>query len=88
MTQKEKSLTMRIYCKIANQKFSWKDDHAPEILKSDMIIYKLNIHDFSMDLVSGRKECGTFKAVMRKIKYLKELGITSLLLCRYMNSKK
>ena len=20
-----------IYCKIANQKFSWKDDHAPEI---------------------------------------------------------
>ena len=32
-----------------------------------------------MDLVSGRKECGTFKAVMRKIKYLKELGITSLL---------
>ncbi len=68
-----------IYCKIANQKFSWKDDHAPEILKSDMIIYKLNIRSFSMDLVSGRKECGTFKAVMRKIKYLKELGITSLL---------
>lgn len=58
--------------------FNWNGDRFPEIRREDMVMYKLNVRSFTMDGgVLGKKK-GTFAAVMDKIPYLKDLGVTSL----------
>ncbi len=67
-----------LYCGKEKQKFDWENDRFPEVPKSEMVMYKLHVRGFSMDgKVRGRKK-GTFAAVMDKIPYLKELGITTV----------
>ncbi len=63
---------------VDNDSFDWSDDVAPEILKQDMIMYKLHVRGFSMGNVSNKKYSGTFEGVRSRINYLKKLGITSI----------
>ncbi len=58
--------------------FRWGEDNCPEIPKSQMIMYKLHVRGFSMGNKTAGKTRGTFGAVMNKIPYLKDLGITTL----------
>lgn len=58
--------------------FDWKDDRFPEIPREDMVMYKLNVRSFTMDGGALGRKRGTFAAVMDKIPYLKDLGVTSL----------
>lgn len=58
--------------------FDWKDDENPEILKKDMIMYKLHIRGFTMDGGCKGDVKGTFAGVGEKISYLRELGVTSI----------
>ncbi|MFP3154116.1 glycogen operon protein GlgX [Lachnospiraceae bacterium ZAX-1] len=58
--------------------FNWKNDKLPRIRKQDMVMYKLHIRGFTMDIGRGGKTDGTVEAVIKKIPYLKELGITTL----------
>lgn len=58
--------------------FAWGADRNPEIMKSDMIMYKLHVRGFTMGLKTAGKVKGTFKAVRNKIPYLKDLGITTV----------
>lgn len=58
--------------------FSWRSEPSVEILRKDMVIYKLHVRGFTMGLpesVSGR---GTFRALEKKLSYMKSLGITSV----------
>ena len=58
--------------------FDWKGDRCPEIPGADMVLYKLHVRGFTKDGgVTGKKK-GTFAAVMEKIPYLKELGVTTV----------
>ena len=58
--------------------FDWKNDHCPEIAGTDMVLYKLHVRGFTKDGgVSGRTK-GTYAAIVEKIPYLKELGITTV----------
>jgi glycogen operon protein len=59
-------------------RFSWRDDQLPHIPKEDMVIYKLHVRGFSMDMPGESKDKGTIRCLDRKIRYLKELGITTL----------
>ena len=56
--------------------FDWSEDVSVEIPANEMVMYKLHVRGFSMD-GRGRNK-GTFAAVMDRLSYLKELGITTL----------
>ena len=58
--------------------FAWGNDRQPEIAKSQMAMYKLHVRGFSMGNKTAGKSKGTFQAVINKIPYLKELGITTV----------
>jgi len=60
--------------------FDWKDDKNPGIPYEDTVLYGLNVRSFTMHKSSGVKNKGTFEGITEKIKYLKELGVTSLVL--------
>jgi len=62
----------------AQEEFAWGEDKFPEILKSQMIMYKLHVRGFSMGMKASEKTKGTFVAVKNKIPYLKDLGITTV----------
>lgn len=66
-----------IFDAFAEEEFDWGKDMAPEIDRSDMVMYKLHVRGFTMD--SGTKSVpGTFRALMNRISYLKKLGVTTL----------
>ena len=58
--------------------FAWGVDKNPEIAKSDMIMYKLHVRNFTMGLKTAGKAKGTFQALKNKIAYLKDLGVTTV----------
>lgn len=69
-----------VFCGICDADFAWKNDKAPEIDRADMIMYKLHVRGFSMDLASVKKNAGSFLGVADRIPYIKKMGFTSLLL--------
>jgi len=73
-----KETNYAVYCGREKQGFRWEEDVFPEVPRSEMVMYKLHVRGFSMDSgIKGRKK-GTFAAVMDKIPYLKELGVTTV----------
>lgn len=58
--------------------FSWQGDRHPSIPYSETVIYKLHVRGFSMTANVAHK--GTYLGVAEKAEYLKELGITAVLL--------
>lgn len=67
-----------VYCGYEPQQFDWRGDRQPEVKRRDMVLYKLHVRGFSMDAGIRGREKGTFSAVMKKIPYLKSLGITTV----------
>lgn len=66
-----------VYDAFAEEEFDWGRDCAPEIDRSEMVMYKLHVRGFTMD--SGTKSVpGTFRALVNRIPYLKKLGITTV----------
>lgn len=59
--------------------FHWKEDKNPRISKQDMVLYKLHARGFSMGMKAADSRKGTFEAVERKLDYLEQLGVTTLL---------
>ncbi len=59
---------------IVEGKYDWGDEKAPGIRDSELVIYELNVHNFSY---GGSNESlkGKFDAVLAKIPYLKDLGV-------------
>lgn len=65
----------------AFQAFDWKEDMPLEIPYKDLIIYKMHVRGFTKHASSKTgKVAGTFRGVVEKIPYLKELGINAVLL--------
>ena len=58
--------------------FDWSDDVNPQIPYEDSLIYLLHVRGFTKHASSKVKAKGTFKGVIEKIPYLKELGVTTL----------
>lgn len=61
-----------------NNTFAWGEDKNPEIAKSDMVMYKIHVRNYTMGLKTAGKTKGTFQAVKNKIPYLKDLGVTTV----------
>lgn len=58
----------------------WDKDRALEHDYADTVIYKLHVRGFTRNASSGidAKERGTFRGIIKKIPYMKELGITAI----------
>ncbi|RZW27188.1 MAG: glycogen-debranching protein [Desulfobulbaceae bacterium] len=58
--------------------FDWQGDRPLQTPASETIIYELHVRGFTRHPSSGVSAPGTFSAVVDKIDYLKELGITAV----------
>ena len=58
--------------------FDWGEDKRLQIPYEDCVIYKAHVRGFTKHPSSHVRDRGTFRAVMEKIPYMKELGVTTL----------
>lgn len=58
--------------------FDWEDDKSPEIPFHETIIYRCHVRGMSCHSSSRGRNKGTFRALMEKIPYIKELGATTV----------
>lgn len=65
-------------CPVWEDKFDWEGDAPLNIPYEECVIYKAHVRGLTKHTSSKVREKGTFKAVIEKIPYLKELGITTL----------
>lgn len=67
-------------CMVEGASYDWEDDRALCYPYEDVILYSLHVRGFTKHRSSGVQHRGTYTGVTEKIPYLKELGVTSLLL--------
>lgn len=65
---------------LAHHEFDWQKDEGLMIPVEDSIFYGINVRGFTMHKSSGVKNKGTFEGLIEKIPYLKELGVTGVVL--------
>ena len=75
--KKRAASDFKIYSGIAHLEKSWKDTDI-YIEPTDMVIYKLHMRGFTAGMGMSAARVGSYKGVLSKLSYLKELGITSI----------
>ena len=58
--------------------FNWHGDRPPKHPWSKMVIYETHVRGFTIHTSSGVEHPGTYRGLMDKIPYLKELGVTAV----------
>ena len=61
-----------------NSTFDWGDDTPLHIPMKDLIIYEMHVRGFTRDPSSKIQHPGTYKGIIEKIPYLKDLGVNAL----------
>ncbi len=64
--------------RIIRDDFDWENDQYPDIPLKDLIIYEAHVRSMTMHPSACSETPGTFKGLMEKIPYLKELGINCI----------
>ena len=65
-------------CLLDHEYYDWEGDRPPGIPMRDTIIYELHLRGFTRHPSSGAAHPGTFRGLIEKIDYLKELGVTAV----------
>ncbi len=65
-------------CMINAHDFDWQDDRPLKTPLTETIIYELHVRGFTRGRGSGVTAPGTYRGVIDKIPYLKDLGITAV----------
>ena len=63
---------------VAEPEFDWQGDRPLHIPYEDCIVYRTHVRGLTKHASSGTEHRGTFRGVVDKIPYFKELGITTL----------
>lgn len=65
---------------IDTRKYDWGNEVKPKIHISNVVVYEMHVGGFTKDSSSGvpEKLRGTYKGIVEKIPYLKELGINAI----------
>jgi glycogen operon protein len=63
---------------ITNDNFDWQGDRPLERPMSETIIYELHVRGFTRHKSSGVRHPGTYQALVEKIPYLNDLGVTAV----------
>ncbi len=58
--------------------FDWQDDRPPRHPWSKTVIYETHVRGFTIDPSSGVPDQGTYRGLVEKIPYLKDLGVTAV----------
>ena len=65
-------------CPVRQEDFDWEGDTPLHIPYEECVVYRLHVRGFTRHSSSKVKEKGTFRGIVEKIPYLKELGVTTL----------
>ncbi|MBU1567032.1 MAG: isoamylase, partial [Proteobacteria bacterium] len=65
-------------CMVNSHDFDWQDDRPLKTPLAETIIYELHVRGFTKDSNSDVQAPGTYRGIIEKIPYLKELGITAV----------
>ena len=65
-------------CVFTHEHFKWDGDQPPRHPWSQMVIYEAHIRGFTFDSSSGVQNPGTYRGLVEKLPYLKDLGVTSV----------
>jgi isoamylase len=68
----------RLRSRVVDEEFDWGHEHPLEVPLADSIIYELHVRGFTRHPGSGVGHPGTFRALVEKIPYLRELGVTAV----------
>ena len=63
---------------IDHQNYDWEGDRPLNRPMSQTVIYEMHVRGFTQSPSSGSQHPGTFAAIIEKIPYLKELGISAV----------
>jgi glycogen operon protein len=58
--------------------FNWREDAPPLIWLEDSVVYEMHVRGFTCHPSAGVSHPGTFAALVEKIPYLKQLGVTAV----------
>lgn len=67
-------------CKVLEHDYDWEEDRTLTIPFEESIFYLLHVRGFTKHRSSGVRAKGTYAGIIEKIPYLRELGITAVLL--------
>ncbi len=65
-------------CRIITHDFDWQDDRPPRTPLSQTVIYELHVRGFTQKSAADLSAPGTYKGIVERIPYLRELGITAV----------
>ena len=65
-------------CCLVNGEFDWEGDRPLNLPLKDSVIYELHVRGFTQHPSAGVAHPGTYRGLIEKIPYLKELGITAV----------
>jgi len=65
-------------CVFTQEYFDWHEDRPPRHPWSKTVIYETHVRGFTIHPTSGVEHPGTYRGLMEKIPYFKELGVTSV----------
>ena len=65
-------------CVFTHEHFHWHDDRPLRHPWSKTVIYETHVRGFTIHPNSGVEHPGTYRGLMEKIPYLKELGVTAV----------
>ena len=65
-------------CVFTRLLFDWKDDRPPRHPWSRTVIYETHVRGLTIHPSSGVPDPGTYRGLVEKIPYLKELGVTAV----------
>jgi isoamylase len=65
-------------CVFTQEHFDWREDCPPRHPWSKTVIYETHVRGFTIHPSSGVEHPGTYRGLMEKIPYFKELGVTAV----------
>ncbi len=74
----EKGRLERLRSRVVDEEFDWGHEHPLAVPLADSVIYEAHVRGFTRHPSSGAAHPGTFRGIVEKISYLKELGVTAL----------
>jgi glycogen operon protein len=68
----------RLRSRVVDEEFDWGHERPLAVPLADSVIYEMHVRGFTRHPSSGVEHPGTFHAVVEKIPYLKDLGVTAV----------
>jgi glycogen operon protein len=68
----------RLRSRVVDDEFDWGHEHPLAVPLADSVIYELHVRGFTRHPSSGVAHPGTYRGLVEKIPYLRELGVTAV----------